>query len=229
MNYTSGGKPMLVHDCWFYQTVDGGIAILDATTNRGVIWNCSNSNSFFAQSNTLFLNMPVHALTNVWSGPSTMGTADLTGASNLYIEDCDFHGQQIVTNFDDNSKVVWRYNNMDNAGLGSHGYDTSQYGARHWEIYNNNFYYNNGGDNDGSTSLNLINHLLLRGGTGVVTDNYIEDINSRHGATRLNFSLVFTAWDYGTGMIRRTEMRLPTVLIIPHCNIQPLASSDLAT
>jgi hypothetical protein len=178
LNYTSGGQPILIHDCWFYQTINGADIIRDNDTNRGVIWNCSFSWSFWAQSNSQALHFPLNARIEVWSSTSTMGMADTTGKSNFYVEDCDFHGGIGVCDFDSNSKVVWRHNIMDHAGIASHGYDTSAYGTRHWEIYDNQFLYANEGDCDGSRSLNLVNHMLLRGGTGIITDNYIENITS---------------------------------------------------
>jgi hypothetical protein len=171
--YTSGGQPILIHDCWFYQTKAEDV-IRNESTNRGIIWNCSVNWSYFAESNSQFLHLPINSRSEVWSSPSTMGQADTTGTSNFYVEDCDFHGGMGVVDFDSNSKVVWRHNIMDHAGIASHGYDTSAFGARHWEIYDNRFMF----ANVGNDSLNLINHMLLRGGTGVITDNYMEDINS---------------------------------------------------
>jgi hypothetical protein len=176
--YTSGGQPILIHDCWFWQTIEGVDVIRDGSTNRGIVWNCSFAWSFFSQSNSLALHFPIDARTEVWASASTMGAADTDGKSNIYVEDCDFHGGIGVSDFDSNSKIVWRYNVMDNAGVASHGYDTSAYGVRHWELYNNVFHFSNMGDCDGTKSLNIINYALLRGGTGVITDNSFEDITS---------------------------------------------------
>ena len=178
MNYSASGRPILIHDCWFYQTAEGVDIIRDLDTNRGVIWNCSFAWSFWAQSNSQALHFPLNARTEVWASPSTMGMNDSGGVNNFYVEDCDFHGGIGVSDFDSNSKVVWRHNINDHAGLASHGYDTSAYGTRHWEIYDNQFLFANLGDCDGSKTLDLINHMLLRGGTGVITDNYFENISS---------------------------------------------------
>lgn len=175
--YASGGQPILIHDCWFYQSKSADIYHSNST-NRGVIWNCSFAWSYFAQSNSQAFHLPIDGQTGSWSSPSTMGMADTTGKNNLYVEDCDFHGGIGVADFDSNSRTVWRHNVMDHAGIGSHGYDTSTFSNRHWEIYDNQFLFANFGDCDGSKTLNLINHMLLRGGTGVITNNYIEDINS---------------------------------------------------
>ena len=177
-NYASGGQPILIHDCWFWQTTSGVDVIRDNTTNRGIVWNCSFAWSFFAQSDSQALHFPIDARTEVWASASTMGAADTDGKSNIYVEDCDFHGGIGVSDFDSNSKIVWRYNVMDNAGVASHGYDTSAYGTRHWELYNNVFHFSNMGDCDGTKTMNIINYALLRGGTGVITDNSFEDITS---------------------------------------------------
>jgi hypothetical protein len=173
-SYVSGGQPILIHDCWFYQN-QGSDIILSIDTNRGVIWNCSVNWSYFAFSNSQFLHMPLNPRTEVWSTISTFGMADTTGKSNFYVEDCDFHGGLDMADFDSNSKAVWRHNVMDHAALGSHGYDTSAFGNRQWEVYNNQFLF----ADVGNDSLNLINHIFFRSGTGVITDNYFEDINSQ--------------------------------------------------
>jgi cell division septation protein DedD len=180
-NYTSGGQPILIHDCWFAQTNNGndstgaGGTIIDYGTNRGVIWNCSVSWSYFALSDSLWMHLPINARTEVWSSPSTMGMNDPDGKSNIYIEDCDFHGAQAAIDADNNNKIVVRYNTFDHAAFNSHGYETSPFGVRHWEIYDNSFLF----ADIGAASLDLVQHIFCRGGTGVITDNYFEDINSQ--------------------------------------------------
>lgn len=172
-NYTANGRPIFIHDCWFYMT-NSNLAIETPSTNRGVIWNCSVNWSYFAESNSQFLHLPINQRTEAWATPSTMGMADTTGTSNIYVEDCDFHGGMTISDFDSNSKVVWRNNVMDHAGVGGHGYDTSPFGARHSEIYDCKFLY----ADVGADSLNVNSWIMHRGGTGVITDNYFEDINS---------------------------------------------------
>ena len=46
---TTNGQPVLIHDCWFSEPDGNHVAIL-ATTNQGVIWNCSFDASPFAMS-----------------------------------------------------------------------------------------------------------------------------------------------------------------------------------
>lgn len=187
-NYTSGGQPILIHDCWFW---NNGAGIRVDSTNRGVIWNVSVAWPVWAQSDRVWLHMPINPRTEVWAGPSTMGTSDTDGKHNIYVEDSDFHGAISTTDSDTNSKLVWRKNVNDHAGLNSHGYDTGIRGARHWEVYNNQFLF----ANVGNDSLPLINHMLFRGGTGAITGNYIEDITSQPWGNKQE--LQFGVWNLG--------------------------------
>ena len=80
-------------------------------------------------------------------------------------------------------RAVWRYNLMDNATLGTHGADTSNYGQRHFEFYNNTGVFN--GYNDGTT-FNLANGWvgLFRGGTGLIYNNTLPAITSTDYGTK---------------------------------------------
>jgi hypothetical protein len=48
-------------------------------------------------------------------------------------------------NLDDNSRTVVRYNTFNNSAIGSHGQETSPWGVRHYEIYNNDFVFTTSG------------------------------------------------------------------------------------
>src|SRR5262249_34865151 len=75
-----------------------------------------------------------------WNTPSTMGNLDPTGFNNTYVENCSFSASPIACiNADDNSRVVIRYCTVQDSCLHAHGQDTSRYGVRHYEIYNNTF------------------------------------------------------------------------------------------
>ena len=113
-----------------------------------------------------------------WSTNSTFGTDDTNGATNFYIEDCDFHAYLNATDFDSSSRVVFRHNILDNSGMGSHGADTGPIGMRHVELYDNELIFDNFGDCDGSVTLNLTWFFWMRGGTGVITDNILPAISS---------------------------------------------------
>jgi hypothetical protein len=104
-----------------------------------------------------------------------MGTADTNGASNFYFENCDFHAYLNSTDMDNNSRAVFRHNVFNNAGLGTHGADTSLWGQRHFEFYDNVGVFN--GYSDGTTfSMNW--WFFIRGGTFVIANNVLPAIDS---------------------------------------------------
>lgn len=186
----SNGTPVLIHDNFFLLTKYTACVTFNET-NRGVIWNSSFVALPFAQG-PLAIQHVNNSLGSVWEGPSTMGTSDLTGESNLYVESCDFHGWLNATDFDSNSKSVFRNCLMDHAAIGSHGFDSSAYGLRHYEIYDNKWLYS--GRSNGTT-LPVPWKILLRGGTGVICDNEIpSSFGSDYGAQS---SLNIGVWKLG--------------------------------
>lgn len=170
----AGGKPIHIHDCYFTtDTFGNNGTVIRAQISRGIMYNCSCVSYPWNES-----AQPLVVYANgfdAWTSASTMGVADTGGTNNFYVEDCDFHGILNSTDMDDNARVVLRHNLFNNAGCGTHGADTSNYGVRHYEFYDNTFLFN--GYNDGNT-LNLGYFFFLRGGTGVFTDNVIPDITS---------------------------------------------------
>jgi len=108
-----------------------------------------------------------------WSSPDTMGNKDTNGTLNLYIEDNTFvGGSNQGIDCDDACRMVNRHNTFTNSESNSHGKDTSAYGVRHFEIYNNFF------DNtrDSSKLANENQAVWIRGGTGVIFNNKFTDI-----------------------------------------------------
>jgi hypothetical protein len=186
VNQTSG-LPALIHDCSFVSSSRQGYNYsLRFIGNGGVVWNCS-----FASKNDLlggisFVNTTANC--SVWNQPDSMGAGpdstgvnqgDPTGALDTYVENCVFQDMDMAcTNFDDNSRVVIRYSTLNNATLNSHGQETSTWGSRHWEIYNNRFNYSTSGKAYGGDRypLNMNEWFGVRGGTGVIANNAIEDI-----------------------------------------------------
>jgi len=125
----------------------------------------------------------VKDLTNVnsWTTADSMGTNDANGTKNIYIEDNTFNGQSNgVLDCDDNCRVVFRHNTLANSGgFNSHGADSSPYGMRHFEIYNNSFTFPDTSCTAGNTSLSNINqYIWIRGGTGVIFDNSFAALSS---------------------------------------------------
>src|SRR5260221_4941705 len=119
-----------------------------------------------------------------WNTPDSFGTSDTTGLNNSYVEDCTFSSAGIATsNFDDNTRVVWRYNTMQDSAVNSHGQETSVYGARAWEIYGNSFKMTSG------NPYNLQDWFQVRGGTGVITANSMDNIPFKGGIQLLVYSI----------------------------------------
>ena len=78
-----------------------------------------------------------------------MGMADANGDKNTYLEDCTFRWIFLqAIDFDDNSRTVMRHNVFDNAAITSHGQETSAVGARQWEVYDNEFIFTAGNNNN---------------------------------------------------------------------------------
>lgn len=123
---------------------------------------------------------------NSWTTASTMGAADTTGLNNAYFEQCYFAGLTgEAFDFDDNDRSVIRYCVFDNAAGVSHGADTSAFGNRHNELYNNQFIFT-----DLSTDTANINQwMFYRGGTGVITDNIMPDISSTMWGNKVEVNL----------------------------------------
>jgi hypothetical protein len=179
LNYTSGGQAILIHDCWMETGTSTGASV-HTTTNRGVISNCSFDSSPFSMAPLAFQSQ-ADSLQTSWSTPSTMGMSDTTGQNNSYIESSDFHAFLNATDYDNNSRGVFRYNFMNNAGFGTHGLDTSLFGQRHFEYYNNIGNYN--GYNDGTT-FNMNWWIFVRGGTYVVYNNTLPALQSTDYGTK---------------------------------------------
>jgi hypothetical protein len=98
-----------------------------------------------------------------------MGMDDKDGPNNTYVEDCTLsNGPTAMINADDNSRVVIRHCTVIDSGLPADGQDTSIYGVRHYEIYNNTFKNQNAGN------LNLNSWSYIRGGVFVLANNVID-------------------------------------------------------
>lgn len=166
--YTSGGKPISFHDCLFLSSV-GTSDCIQSNTNRGVIWNtyfCATPYS--AQQLAIHL---VDAPATSWSTPSTIGALDTTGTSNLYFENCVCEAWLNATDFDNNARAVIRNSYFDNAGIGTHGPDSSTYGNRHLEVYDSTVHW------DGFSDLKTLQYsrlFYLRGGVAIVTDCVLD-------------------------------------------------------
>jgi hypothetical protein len=193
VNQLSGG-PVLIHDCSFVTGYEYAVLFCG---NGGVVWNCSFATYSDCLGGITFVD--TNTTCAPWNKPDTLGgtptkygTGDPTGTLNTYIESCYFRDAwTAMSNWDDNSRVVWRYNQMYNAACGSHGQETSFWGARHWEIYGCTFTRTSSGTAFGGTPypLNLNYWLSIRGGTGVIANNAMDDIPGKTGVQLNVFSI----------------------------------------
>lgn len=118
---------------------------------------------------------------NSWHKNSTMGSADTTGKRNIYVETNTFTGgTNQGIDCDDATRCVFRYNTCNYMSFNSHGLDTSPKGIRHFEVYNNTFKNDSAGGWTGSTAQTDTSNqnwaVWIRGGTGVIYNNVIDDI-----------------------------------------------------
>ena len=180
------GQPVLIHDCSF---VTGFCYGLQFVGNGGVVWNCSFATTSDQLGGITFVN--TSTTNSFWNQPTSMGlSGDPNGTLNTYIENNYFGPASVVMcNFDDNSRIVWRDNTMDNAAMQCHGQETSIWGSRHWEIYDNTFVYSTSGTAFGGDSypIQLNTWFNMRGGTGVFTGNSVPAIG--FGKNQLTMSI----------------------------------------
>jgi hypothetical protein len=181
------GKPPLIHDNYFnlpdfqlvhaihYERYGGGVIhhnTFESLTASGT------SGSSGAGSGGLAIKDQSSGVS--WSTASTMGAADITGTANIYIEDNTFNNIYLqAIDCDDNARTVIRRNTFNDSGFVCHGADTSTYGARHTEVYDNTFVFHTSGSIGPITyPLNLNWWWYVRGGTGIVTGNVMPNITS---------------------------------------------------
>jgi hypothetical protein len=180
-NYNSGGQAIVLQNCWIQQ---GSGDSTRFTTNRGVISNCSFDSPTFSMAPIAFHCKGAPATS--WTTASNWGAADTTGQANIYLETSDFEAYLNSTDNDDSCRSVWRYNLMNNAGFGTHGADTSNYGQRYFEAYNNVGVFN--GYSDGST-FNMNWWFFVRGGTYVIYDNTLTELTSQDYGTKSDVNM----------------------------------------
>jgi hypothetical protein len=155
-----------IHDCTFDQN---GIFnwSLQCLSNGILVWNTRfiGSGSQHGMGGVIMLvGSPGNY--ELWRRPLTLGAQDTNGLSNTYLEDCEFLNSSIgCTDFSDNARMVFRHNIVQDAGLGSHGQETSPLGASSFEVYNNTFRISSGNPQ------NIAFWVHVRGGTGVITGN----------------------------------------------------------
>lgn len=172
ITYQTGGLPVVVHDCWM--EAGAGSAQIQATTNHGLVYNCSFDSTPFSMGGTVNSALNVVPSNTVaassWTSTSTWGSADTGETHNFYFETNDVHAYLVAAGGDNGGRIVYRYNFLDNAGFANHGADTSNYGIRYFEYYNNEGIFTD--YSDGYSTLNMADGWIFnRGGTFVAFNN----------------------------------------------------------
>jgi hypothetical protein len=165
---------VLVHDCTFKC---GSIYnyMVQCQANGIIFWNDTfigdGPNDPNAIGGISFV-CGKYGATSSWNTPSTYGTQDVSGLANTYIENCTFY-DGAGGNVDDNSRVVARDSTFQGTSLWSHGQETSIYGARQFEIYNNTFKYPTSGTGPSGNTYPM-NTQCFWGGRGGAGKNEIS-------------------------------------------------------
>lgn len=153
---------VLIHDCLFnggQVTSQGGDYAIIMNNNGIVMWNCTfignganNFGGFEAVCpgygyTSLYNTADTFGATPTFSnnGATQLGVGEVNtstavaGLNSSYVENCAFYDMtETNCNWDDNSKGVMRYNLSVMALVyASHGQETSLYGTKSFEVYNN--------------------------------------------------------------------------------------------
>ena len=152
--------------------------MLDVTVAGGVIFSHI---TFNGQWNDFLMTVKDLSDPSSWTTADSLGTHDTTGLMNIYVEDSTFNGgSNGVFDCDDNCRLVVRHNSfVESGGFNSHGEDSSPYGMREFEIYNNSFTFPDKTCSNGNASLSNINqYIWLRGASGVIFNNSFDPLYS---------------------------------------------------
>ena len=174
-------EPIVFEECEFISRDSG---FFEANT-LGVIWakstwDCDSGGSIL--KGNFDERVPPGGQANAgsslsWKTNDSMGMNDTLGKRNLYVEDCYMIGGAAQAfDFDNGSRIVFRNNRCDLASFNSHGLDTSGIGHRHFEVYGNDFRYQRSGQALDTDLANLNWLIWIRGGTGVIFNNILDDI-----------------------------------------------------
>jgi hypothetical protein len=122
--------------------------------------------------------LPIHPNED-WSQATTFGMADTQGPQggerNIYFEDNTFTNiLETAPDGDQGARLVIRYNTYVDSSIVFHSgspNDTSIHGTRQFEVYNNTFRRVTCNDN-------LNKWIWVRGGSGVIANNQMDEINT---------------------------------------------------
>lgn len=164
---------VMIHDCTFNNSTVYNYMVL-CRANGIIFWNDTFVGDGTNGLTGISFVCDKYGVTSSWNTADTYGTLDTTGLGNSYVENCTFYDAPTACeNWDDNSRVVTRNCTISNASVSCHGQETSMYGVREWEVYNNTFLYSSTGTGPSGATypLNMNNWTLIRGGSGVWFNN----------------------------------------------------------
>lgn len=191
ISFSGAGKDPLIHDLRFSSVAQG----IRGYVNGAVIWKCYFEAGWNIAANPSAVNNGIiisnPSATNDWTDANTVGTNDAGGVRNIYIEQCYWLGHVGGgIDFGDNCRGVIRYCVFDDSAITYHGVDTGDYSARHTEIYNNIFIF----DVPSVGFPAALDHWVhWRGGSGIMTDNVVDNINSTAYGNKPEVDLVYQA------------------------------------
>ena len=160
-------EPIVIQDCEFTISATG-LFLIDVPGGV-IISNCD----FTGDWDDSFIQPKATDGQNSWTTADTFGDRDTDGKLNIYVEDCTFYGgTNQGIDADDNSRVVYRYNDLTYSSFNTHGWATSPAGVRHFEVYNNTWHH----DGASTSIANQSWCVWIRGGTGFIYNNSFADI-----------------------------------------------------
>jgi hypothetical protein len=167
-----GGQPIIFYNVGV--TLNGA-SLISCDIAGGAIFSHITFNGDW---NAFFISVKDGLNTSSWTTADSIGMHDTNGTKNIYIEDSTFTGgSNGIIDCDDNCRVVMRHNTFNDSGFNSHGKDSSTYGGRHFEIYENQFLLPDQTCANGNQSLSNVNqYIWIRGGTGVVFNNNYQHL-----------------------------------------------------
>src|ERR1700751_955428 len=174
-----GNYTVLVHDCTFNANSVGSY-VATVSANGIIFWNDT-----FLPGGGIQFYCDKYGPTSSWNTPDSYGMEDSTGLMNSYVENCKFGPIEYLLDIDDNARVVFRDNTVQDGEIGSHGQESSPYGCREFEIYNNTFK---------ATSGDPYNNqcwFMDRGGAGLIWGNAMDDISAGGGYGGGKSSILF--------------------------------------
>ncbi len=188
--YVAGsGKPFIWRDGLVNNASDTRIITIES--NKGLLYNLGWHTGWrFAAASS---GIPGYGLVvkndsdgQSWMDTSIMGDDDTTGVGNVYVEDCFFAGLNTETfDADGGARLAVRRCVFDNSGGTSHGADTGPVGMRHLQLVENLVVF----ENLGVDTAPMDYAFFIRGGTGIVANNVIPDINSGEWGNKAEFKL----------------------------------------